>query len=156
MQHISGRKSLIGNPKSMTVLSNTGTMRFIIWGFVGTTGSGQIYLFPSSASDSSGKFYCCQHIHMWAIPSTHAALWPRYDLHISSYKYILHAMHRAPCWQHCYLVFCHLDDFQVHHNALQLLEVDVGVFTIRVTVTQCKGGDSYSVNLWTDRKLQNN
>lgn len=103
MQHISGRKSLIGNPKSMTVLSNTGTMHFIIWGFVGSKGSGQIYLFPSSTSDSSSKFdllsadavficeLCLQHA-----PRSLTTFWPAY---IPSYKkmafYMLRTMHHV-------------------------------------------------------------
>lgn len=130
MQHISGRKSLIGNTKSVTVLSNTGTMRFIIWGFAGTRGSGLIYLFPSPSSDLSSKLPRCQHMlssYIWAIRLARAALADHIMTCISLHTRagILQAMHHGSCWQHCYLAFCHLADFQVHHNLLQLLSTSL-------------------------------
>lgn len=145
MQHIWGRKSLIGNTKLVTVLSYTGTMHFIIWGFVGIKGSGLIYLFPSSTCDLGSKFPCCQ-----PMPSSYVSYtirtcptrWPRLVcISLHTRTDILQAIHHGSCWQHCYLVLCCLADFKVHHSPLQLvysmLKVDLVLvfFTFLVTLT---------------------
>lgn len=80
MQHILGRKSFIVNPKSMMVLSNTGTMHFIIWGFVAVKGSRQMYLFPAIQAIWAAHFLAVNImcIRMRAIP-TLATLWKAYQ-----------------------------------------------------------------------------
>lgn len=154
MQHIAGRKSLIGNPKSMTVLSNTGTMHFIIWGFVGMKGSGQIYLFPSSTCDlSSSKESCCHHVLSSYMSSSiyqhtlHSLtmLWPAH--HFIQKPEILHALHHGSCWHHCYLVFSQLDCLKfitVCYSTLKVYLV-LAFFTITVTVIRSVWGLTFCV-----------
>lgn len=80
------------------VLSNTGTMYFIICGFVKPKGSALIYLFPSPKSDSRSEFpfnmYC---LHIQAMPSAGTALTDHImtcgSLHIKTL--ILHSIHRS-------------------------------------------------------------
>lgn len=76
MQHISGHKSLIGSTKSVTVLSNTGTMHFIIWGLWERKDLDRFICFLPPRVIRAANFLpvniCC--LRIWAIPSPRAVL----------------------------------------------------------------------------------
>lgn len=100
MQHILGRKSFIVNPKSMMVLSNTGTMHFIIWGFVAVKGSRQMYLFPAITSDLSSAFSCCQHnVYSYASYTNAGHFMKSISIHSKN-----RSLHHESCRKLCYLV----------------------------------------------------